>query len=873
MKKKILLLCFAFLSFISMQAQNPFFVGGYVTDLNGGAIANHTVYIISDSNSMIPFVATTNTNANGYYSFTNVTVPAPGLTTFYIVSTYDCNGVVHSSTVSNANPQNVVNFSICYSNTLNCNAMFTALFTSGNTVNFNDLSTGNPVSWYWNFGDGTSSTLQNPSHSYTLNGAVVVCLTITTANNCTSTYCDTIFVQGGSTNNCNASFIAYPDSLAGLNTLHFLNTSSSTYANYQIVYLWNFGDGTTSSAMNPTHTFSPNSSGVYNVCLTMKVLASNNTIVCTNTFCQNVTVGTSGTGCQNTITYINQGNLFTFTGSVNSNNPTTYYWNFGDGTSATGQNATHTFAPPSSGVNGYNVCLYTVTTNTNTGTTCSDSSCQFVIINNNTNSCNASFVAYPDSLTGLNIFHFTNTSTTTYLNYQMLYLWNFGDGTTSTLQNPIHTFAYNPSTANVYNVCLTMKVVNALGTVICTDYYCQSITVGNSGNACSNSFTFTHQNLNYAFSGIINSGNPTTYNWNFGDGTTATGQYVTHTFTQPAAGSIGYTVCLITITSNNNGTVCTDTTCQFVTVNNTNGNVIQGYVYAGNYVVSNGYVLVYQANNATMSYVLVDTLALDSNGFFQFFYLNMPPTTPAFLIKAALNSTASNYSQFAPTFYQNTINWFTATPVFPSASTVFYNIYMIQMPTPSAGNGSVTGNVSQIGTKGDFPLSDIELILTDENDSPIKINYSDASGNFSFTNLSMGTYKLHVEIAGVNYTPFPVILSSTNPNITNISVNVNNNGAIITGIENEVNNKSSISEIYPNPATSEAFIEIKNSRTDKIIISVFDNTGIRVSTEEYVVSGSRILNLNKEELSSGIYTVKIQTSNGFNSIRKLVISK
>jgi hypothetical protein len=455
----------------------------------------------------------------------------------------------------------------------------------------------------------------------------------------------------------------------------------------------------------------------------------------------------------------------------------------------------------------------------------------------------------------------------------MLYLWNFGDGTTSTLQNPIHTFAYNPSTANVYNVCLTMKVVNALGTVICTDYYCQSITVGNSGNACSNSFTFTHQNLNYAFSGIINSGNPTTYNWNFGDGTTATGQYVTHTFTQPAAGSIGYTVCLITITSNNNGTVCTDTTCQFVTVNNTNGNVIQGYVYAGNYVVSNGYVLVYQANNATMSYVLVDTLALDSNGFFQFFYLNMPPTTPAFLIKAALNSTASNYSQFAPTFYQNTINWFTATPVFPSASTVFYNIYMIQMPTPSAGNGSVTGNVSQIGTKGDFPLSDIELILTDENDSPIKINYSDASGNFSFTNLSMGTYKLHVEIAGVNYTPFPVILSSTNPNITNISVNVNNNGAIITGIENEVNNKSSISEIYPNPATSEAFIEIKNSRTDKIIISVFDNTGIRVSTEEYVVSGSRILNLNKEELSSGIYTVKIQTSNGFNSIRKLVISK
>lgn len=64
-----------------------------------------------------------------------------------------------------------------------------------NTVEFTDLSTGNPVSWFWNFGDGTSSTLQNPVHSFS--GAAVpymVCLTIS-GDSCSSTYCQNVFIQ------------------------------------------------------------------------------------------------------------------------------------------------------------------------------------------------------------------------------------------------------------------------------------------------------------------------------------------------------------------------------------------------------------------------------------------------------------------------------------------------------------------------------------------------------------------------------------------------------------------------------------------------------------------------------------------------------
>ncbi|MFZ4401018.1 MAG: PKD domain-containing protein [Bacteroidales bacterium] len=689
MKTKILLLCFAFFGIFSLQAQSLFTVGGYVTNLNGGAaIANHTVYIMSDSVNSYSYSAIAITNANGYYSFSVTNIPTIGTTINFYIYTYDCNGVPHSSLITNANPQNVVNFAICNGGTsTSCNAMFNPVFTNGHTINFQDLSTGSPTSWFWNFGDGITSTLQNPTHSYNINGSVVICLTIT-SNNCTSTYCDSVYIQGGTTNTCNAAFTFYPDSLAGLNAIHFMNNSTTTYTNYQVVYLW-----------------------------------------------------------------------------------------------------------------------------------------------------------------------------------------NFGDGTTSTQQNPIHAFVANPSGG--YNVCLTMKVLNSAATVLCENTYCSFVNTATSGTACQNSFTYTHQNLVYAFSGHINSSNTTNYYWSFGDGSSATGQYITHVFTQPASGSTGYHVCLTTVTSNNNGTSCSDTSCQFIAIANTSGTIIQGFVTAGNYDVSDGYVLLYQANTSSMSYALIDTLVLDSIGYFIYNYVNVPPTNPAFLIKAVMNPTASFYSQYAPTFYHNTVNWFTATAVFPSANTVFYNINMIHLPTPVTGNGTLGGNVFSGGTKAnsDLPLSGVELILSDENDNPLKIAYSNSTGNFSFNNLAMGNYKLHIEIAGVNYTPYLVTLSSANPGVNNITVTVNNSGAIITGIEKELSNTSSISDIYPNPSTSEAFIDISSSKTDKVIVSIYDNTGIKLSSIEYNVNGNQRINLNQKHFASGIYTVKIEANNGVSSVRKLVIAK
>ncbi|HEX2901017.1 MAG TPA: PKD domain-containing protein, partial [Bacteroidia bacterium] len=60
------------------------------------------------------------------------------------------------------------------------------------TANFTDLSTGGPTAWAWDFGDGGTSALQNPSHTYAANGSYVVTLTVSTAGGCTNVFSQTV---------------------------------------------------------------------------------------------------------------------------------------------------------------------------------------------------------------------------------------------------------------------------------------------------------------------------------------------------------------------------------------------------------------------------------------------------------------------------------------------------------------------------------------------------------------------------------------------------------------------------------------------------------------------------------------------------------
>lgn len=139
-----------------------------------------------------------------------------------------------------------------------CSAMFSfeqltdSTGTGGFPFQFTDLSMGNPDNWFWNFGDGNTSTQQNPLHTYTEPGLYWVTLTVQDAA-CTDEL--SILIIAGSDDqfddDCQALFTGFfaPDSL----TVFFLNLSTATSP--IISYEWDFGDGNTSTEVFPVNTY------------------------------------------------------------------------------------------------------------------------------------------------------------------------------------------------------------------------------------------------------------------------------------------------------------------------------------------------------------------------------------------------------------------------------------------------------------------------------------------------------------------------------------------------------------------------------------------------------------------------------------------
>ncbi len=128
--------------------------------------------------------------------------------------------------------------------------------TNGLAADFVDNSSGTPVDWQWDFGDGSTSTMQNPSYTYALGGTYAVTLIVT--NTCGET--DTITQQVNII--CPVPDADFGFSATGQFAYDFSNDSDGGDS-----YLWDFGDGTTSTDENPSHTFP--SAGNYTVCLTI----------------------------------------------------------------------------------------------------------------------------------------------------------------------------------------------------------------------------------------------------------------------------------------------------------------------------------------------------------------------------------------------------------------------------------------------------------------------------------------------------------------------------------------------------------------------------------------------------------------------------
>jgi len=143
------------------------------------------------------------------------------------------------------------------------------------TVNFTDSSTGSPTFWSWTFGDGGTSTQQNPSHQYLTAGNYTVALTVTNANG-SSTNTKPNYITVTAPPPPAANFSGTPTNGSVPLTVNFTDSSTGNPTSWS----WTFGDGGTSTQQNPSHQYT--NTGTYTVALTVTNVTGNSTMTKTN---------------------------------------------------------------------------------------------------------------------------------------------------------------------------------------------------------------------------------------------------------------------------------------------------------------------------------------------------------------------------------------------------------------------------------------------------------------------------------------------------------------------------------------------------------------------------------------------------------------
>ncbi|MCX6268110.1 MAG: PKD domain-containing protein [Bacteroidetes bacterium] len=324
------------------------------------------------------------------------------------------------------------------------------------------------------------------------------------------------------------------------------------------VRLWDFGDGSSSTELNPVHTYAQ--PGYYPVFLAIGAPG----LTCFDTIISTIYVYPNGPGCLAAFTFVadtnNALNTYQFIDQSTGSNISSWHWDFGDPTSGTNnfsmqQNPIHTFAAAGT----YNVCL----TIQSSDSTCYDMVCATLVIGSG-GGCDAAFMIVSDTANTSKRYFFDQSTGTNISSWT----WDFGDGQSQVIsppENPNVSHTYLQS--GIYEACLMIQSADSS----CIDITCKTLFIG-SGGGCQADYYYVADSTNA--SDIFHffdqsTGNIASWEWNFGDPVTGANNFSyeqnpMHIFSAPGS----YYVCLKVM---GNDSTCNDMTCRTIVVSGGSG--------------------------------------------------------------------------------------------------------------------------------------------------------------------------------------------------------------------------------------------------------------------------------------------------------------
>lgn len=442
-------------------------------------------------------------------------------------------------------------------------------------------------------------------------------------------------------------------------------------------------------------------------------------------------------------------------------------------------------------------------------------------------------------------------------------------GHTGTNSNNVTWAFYDPNTNQ------TTFINNNSGTYTCNSSgsYQVCFQIDNCPQQCSTIVVTNQGPCNFAAGGYdMGGGNFSFYHqygnnfssiaWDFGDGSTSTQNFPTHQYTAPGT----YTVCVVI---DNCPPVCFNVT---VPIGCNSGGTICGVITAGNNIGTPATVYLIDLNGQNLT--AVQTSGTNPNGAYCF--SGVPSGT--YLLKAALTPNSPDYSNYLPTYYDGHLFWYDVVNdsdfIYVNCDTHLVNFGLIAGVNPG-GPGFIGGSVlsganlidnggqgdegetgNEYGTEafGD-PVPDVSILLLDGNGNPVTHTATDANGDFNFTNLALGSYEVHPEVAGLTTYPQYVTLTSLDPGYLGNQFYLNS--TYIAGTEDESTAFEAL-RVFPNPATDVVWVNFSSQQHIELNLDVLDMRGAVIRTQQFQSdAGAHTYLVTVSDLASGIYLLKL----------------
>ena len=402
-------------------------------------------------------------------------------------------------------------------------AVFTAT-PSGLDVAFDGSGSadgdGSIVSYEWDFGDGSSGTGETASYSYGAGGTFSVTLTVTDDDGAATSVSQDVTVEVPN-EAPSAVFTATPSGL----DVAFDGSGSADGDGSIVSYEWDFGDGSSGTGETASHSYG--AGGTFSVTLTVTDDDGAATAVTQQVLVEQPPPANEAPSAVFTATPSGLDVAFDGSGSADGDGSiVSYEWDFGDGSSGTGETASHSY-----GAGGTFSVTLTVTDDDGAATAVT----QQVLVEQPPPANEAPSAVFTATPSGLDVA-FDGSGSADGDGSIVSYEWDFGDGSSGTGETASHSYG----AGGTFSVTLTVTDDDGAATSVSQD-----VTVEVPNEAPSAVFTATPSGLDVAFDGSGSAdgdGSIVSYEWDFGDGSSGTGETASHSYGAGGTFSVTLTV-------------------------------------------------------------------------------------------------------------------------------------------------------------------------------------------------------------------------------------------------------------------------------------------------------------------------------------------